>query len=168
MTGVVFGYQLGQEVYSIHSIQTSFGLYLASCSMEALPFIWHKVSMTWSWSLAFIQVNNAWSYTTTVPYIMALSLMKDLYLCLPELPGWIPLVRLIWIVPYLCCMGRVHFSGLHGYKNVKSWKHEMTLKAELMFINPCFNMHVNWTLSVYRTEPYFIYTWCCNCPSFTQ
>jgi len=46
MTGVMFGYQLRQDVYSIHSIQTSFGLYLASCSMEALPFIWHKVSMT--------------------------------------------------------------------------------------------------------------------------
>jgi len=54
VTGVMFGYQLGQDVYSVHSIHTGFGLYLAFCSTEAVPFIWHKVSMTWSWSLAFI------------------------------------------------------------------------------------------------------------------
>jgi len=48
----------------------------------------------------------------------------------------------------------------------------MTLKAEFVFskcsYSPCFNVRVNWTLSAYRTEPCFIYIWCCNCPSFTQ
>lgn len=124
-TRVIFGYQLGQDVYSVHSIQTSFGLYLASCSMEAVLFIWHKVS-----DLKLITCLPIGQYCMELhiycPIHNGIELNEGhgclyLYLCLPEILDWVPLVRLVWIIPFCVAWEEYIFQDC---VDIKMWKAE--------------------------------------------